>query len=153
MNLSEIQIKPINSQQEFEEASAIIDALVDADLIAEPNERKQALDLLEAIAILAHEYEKKHYAIPKSNPIEAILQRMEQLNLSQKDVALYFGGENRVSEVLSGKRNFTIKMARALHKHLKIPAEMLLQEMPATANIQRLKSKKSSLPKPHSSPH
>ena len=65
INLSEIQIKTINSQQEFEEASAIIDALVDADLIADPEERKRALDLLEAIAILAHEYEKKHYAIPK----------------------------------------------------------------------------------------
>ena len=130
MNLSEIQIKPINSQREFEAASAIIDALVDADLIEDPEQRKRALDLLEAIAILAHAYEQKHYTIPKSTPIEAIVQRMEQLNLSQKDVAPYFGGESRVSEVLNGKRNMTIKMARALHKHLKIPAETLLREMP-----------------------
>lgn len=128
MNLTAIQIKPITNQQEFEEACILIDALVDADLIADPNDRKKALDLLEAIALLAHEYEKKHYAIPKPNPIEAIKERMEQLNLTRKDVALYFGGENRVSEVLSGKRSLTIKMVRALHTHLKIPAETLLRE-------------------------
>lgn len=128
MNLTAIQIKPITNQQEFEEACVIIDALVDADLITDPDERKKALDLLEAIALLAHEYEKKHFAIPKPNPIEAIKERMEQLNLTRKDVALYFGGENRVSEVLSGKRSLTIKMVRALHTHLKIPAETLLRE-------------------------
>ena len=122
------QITPITNHQEIEEASALIDALVDADLIADPDERKKALDLLEAITLLAHEYEKKHFAIPKPNPIEAIKERMEQLNLTRKDVALYFGGENRVSEVLSGKRSLTIKMIRALHTHLKIPAETLLRE-------------------------
>jgi HTH-type transcriptional regulator/antitoxin HigA len=128
MNLSAIQIRPITNQQEFEEACTLIDALVDADLIKDPVERKKGLDLLEAIALLAHEYEKKHFAIPKPDPIEAIKERMEQLSLSQKDVATYFGGENRVSEVLSGKRSLTMKMVRALHTHLKISAETLLRE-------------------------
>jgi HTH-type transcriptional regulator/antitoxin HigA len=56
---------------------------------------------------------------------------MSKLNLdhlSRKDVAAYFGGENRVSEVLSGKRSLTIKMIRALHRHLQIPAETVLRE-------------------------
>jgi HTH-type transcriptional regulator/antitoxin HigA len=128
MNLTSIQIKPITNQQEFEEACVLIDALVDVDLITDPAERKKGLDLLEAIALLAHEYEKKHFTIPKPNPIEAIKERMEQLSLSQKDVATYFGGENRVSEVLSGKRSLTMKMVRALYKHLKIPAETLLRD-------------------------
>lgn len=129
IHLDDIKIKPVTNAQEFEEACAIIDALVDADLIADPAERKKALDILEAVALLAHEYERKHFAIPRPDPIAAIKQRMEQLNLSQKDVAPYFGGENRVSEVLSGKRSLTIKMIRALHRHLKIPAETLLGEL------------------------
>ena len=127
MNLSAIQIKPITNQLEFEEASAIIDSLVDADLIQDPIERQKALNLLEAIALLAHEYEKKHFSIPKPDPIEAIKERMEQLNLSQKDVAAYFGGKNRVSEVLSGKRKMTLKMAYALHVNLHISPETLLR--------------------------
>lgn len=80
----------------------------------------------EAISILAMAYEKKHFALPKPDPIQAIKERMAQLNLSQKDVAPWFGGENRVSEVLSGKRGLTVNMIRALHKYLQIPAETLL---------------------------
>lgn len=48
------------------------------------------------------------------------------LNLSQKEIAQYVGGENRVSEVLTGKRNLSLKMIRALHKNLGIPADVLI---------------------------
>lgn len=126
MNIAEIKIKPITNEQEFEEASQIIDTLIDADLIQDPIERKAALDILEAITILAYEYEKKHYSIPKPDPIEAIKERMEQLNLTQKDVAPYFGGENRVSEVLRGKRDLTVKMIKAISKNLRISTDTLL---------------------------
>lgn len=126
LNIAEIKIKPITNEQEFDEAGKIIDALVDADLIQDPVERKAALDILEAVTILASEYEKKHYPIPKPDPIEAIKERMEQLNLTQKDVAQYFGGENRVSEVLRRKRALTVKMIRAISQNLHIPTETLL---------------------------
>jgi HTH-type transcriptional regulator/antitoxin HigA len=126
INVSEIKIKPITNQQEFDEASQIIDTLIDADLIQDPIERKAALDILEAITILAYEYEKKHYSIPKPDPIEAIKERMEQLNLTQKDVAPYFGGENRVSEVLRGNRDLTVKMIKEISKNLRISTDTLL---------------------------
>jgi murein L,D-transpeptidase YafK len=45
---------------------------------------------------------------------------MAELDLNQKDVAKYFGGENRVSEVLNGKRQLSLKMIRNLHKNLGI---------------------------------
>lgn len=130
MTVSSIQIKPITNEAEFEEASKIIDFLIDSDLIEDPIERKQASDILEAVTILAIEYEKKHFPISepisKPDPIEAIKQSMEQLNLSQKDVATYFGGENRVSEILNGKRKLTIRMIKELHKHLHISTDVLL---------------------------
>ncbi len=130
MTVSSIQIKPITNEAEFEEASKIIDFLIDSDLIEDPIERKQASDILEAVTILAIEYEKKHFPISepisKPDPIEAIKQSMEQLNLSQKDVASYFGGENRVSEILNGKRKLTIRMIKELHKHLHISTDVLL---------------------------
>ena len=126
IDLKTIKITPITNQTEFDAANKIIDALIDSDLIDDPIERKRASDILEAISILAIEYEKKHYPIPKPDPIEAIKQSMEQLNLSQKDVAAYFGGENRVSEILSGKRKLTIRMIKELHKHLNISTDILL---------------------------
>ncbi|MBK9023953.1 MAG: helix-turn-helix domain-containing protein [Saprospiraceae bacterium] len=121
-----MQIKPITNQSEFKEANKIIDLLIDADLIEDKKVRKRSLDILEAVSILANEYEKKHFPIPKPNPIEAIKERMEQLSLSQKDVAVYFGGENRVSEVLSGKRRLTLNMIRSLNKNLNISTDVLI---------------------------
>lgn len=126
MKLSEIQIRPITNQREFEAASVLIDALVDADLIQDPEERQKAMDILEAISILAMEYEKRHFAIPKPDPIEAIKERVEQLNLSQKELARYFGGESKMKEVLDGKRGLNLKTIKALHHALKIPADTLL---------------------------
>ena len=126
IDVSTIKIEPITNEEQFTNASAIIDELIDADLIQDEVERQKALDILEAITILASEYEKKHYPIPKPDPIEAIKERIEQLQLTQKEVAPYFGGENRVSEVLNKKRNLTLKMIKQIHKHLGIPAEILL---------------------------
>ncbi len=126
IDLSTIKIEPITNEEQFANAASIIDSLIDADLIQDEDERKKALDILEAVTILASEYEKKHYPIPKPDPIEAIKERIEQLQLTQKEVAPYFGGENRVSEVLNKKRNLTLKMIRQIHKHLGIPAEILL---------------------------
>ncbi len=125
--LAKITIRPITNQKEFDEANSIIEALVDADLIEDEGDRKHALALLEAITILASEYEKKNFPIPEIDPIDAIRERMEQLHLSQKDVAKYFGGDNRASEVLNRKRNLTLKMIKALHINLNIPAETLLR--------------------------
>jgi HTH-type transcriptional regulator / antitoxin HigA len=126
INIDNIKVKPINNDDDFKEVSAMIDSLVDADLLEDSLERKEAMDLLEVLTVLAIEYEKKHYSIPKLKPIEAIRQRMEMLNLSQKEVAKYFGGENRVSEVLNGKRQLTLKMIKNLYHNMGIPAEVLL---------------------------
>ncbi|MCE6988343.1 type II toxin-antitoxin system HigA family antitoxin [Dyadobacter sp. CY323] len=124
--LDSIKIKPITNQLDFEEAGEIIESLIDADLIEDPQDRKRALDILEAVTVLAIDYEKRHFPIPKPDPIEAIKERMDQLHLTRKDVAPYFGGENRVSEVLNKKRNLTIKMIRELSRNLGISADTLL---------------------------
>ena len=95
-------------------------------MIENPEQRQKALGILDAITTLAIEYEKKHYPIPAPDPIEAIKERMKMLNLSQKDIAKYFGGENRISEVLNRKRGLSLKMIRELHKNLGISADVLL---------------------------
>lgn len=120
MKTTQIQIKPITNDKEFAEANELI------ELLLECPEDSEEEKVLEAITILASEYEKKFYSIPKPNPIEAIKYRMAELHLSQKDVAKYFGGENRVSEVLNGKRNLSLKMIRYLHDNLGISANTLI---------------------------
>ena len=62
------------------------------------------------------------------DPVEAIKFYMEEQGLNQRDLIPMIGSRSKVSEVLSGTRGITMAMARALHRHLGIPAEVLLMD-------------------------
>ena len=115
-----MQIKPIKTEKDYEEALSQIERLWDA----KPNTPRG--DKLEVLATLVEAYEQKKYQMLPPDPIEAIKFRMEQLGLKNTDLAPYMGGKNRVSEVLNKKRNLTVKMMTNLHRELNIPAESLL---------------------------
>ena len=119
-------IKPIRSDEDLDTALARIEEIFDAAPgTPEDDELSVLLDLVEL-------YESKHQPIPDPDPISAIKFRMEQANLAPRDMAPFIGSRAKVSEVLSGKRAITMSMARALHQHLGIPADVLLQERGAS---------------------
>lgn len=78
------------------------------------------------LAILIAKYEDENIPIGLPTPLEAIQFHLEQTGLTRKVLEPILGGKTRVSEVLSGKRELTLKMARGLHLQLGIPAESLL---------------------------
>jgi len=82
----------------------------------------------EILTILIEKYEDENYPIQAPNPIEAIKFRMEQMDLSKKDLAKIIGYKSRVSEILNRKRKLTLKMIPNLHQKLKIPYESLIAE-------------------------
>ena len=55
---------------------------------------------------------------------------MLKRGLSQRDLIPIIGSRSKVSEILSGTRDITMPIARALYKHLGIPSDVLLQEPP-----------------------
>lgn len=59
-------------------------------------------------------------------PVEAIKFRMEQMELSNKDLVDIFAYKSRVSEILNKKRKLTLNMIRNLHQKLQIPYELLM---------------------------
>jgi len=85
-------------------------------------------DEAEILTILIEKYEDENYPIEAPNPIEAIKFRMEQMDLSKKDLAQIIGYKSRVSEIFNRKRKLTLKMIRNLHEKLKIPYESLIAE-------------------------
>ena len=115
-------IKPIKTEADYETALERINDLMDAA----PDSAEA--DELDVLATLVEVYEEQHYPINFPSPIDAIAFRMEQTGLSQRDLVPYIGGRSKVSEILTGKRSLTLSMIRALHKHLQIPADVLLQE-------------------------
>lgn len=90
---------------------------------------------LELLAKLVEDFEKERFKFKKPDPIEAILFRMEQAGLRQKDIADLLGGKNRASEILAKKRPLTLPMIRAVHERLAIPAELLIREATASYEI------------------
>lgn len=85
-------------------------------------------DRLELLAKLVEDYERERFKFERPDPVEAILFRMEQQGLRQKDLAPILGGKSRVSEVLARKRPLTLGMVRALSDTLHIPADLLIRE-------------------------
>ena len=83
---------------------------------------------LELLARLVEDYERSRFAFAKPDPVDAIIFRMEQQGLRQKDIAPLLGGKNRASEVLARKRSLTLPMIRALHEKLNLPPELLIRE-------------------------
>lgn len=117
--------KVLKTETDYEAALVYLDTLMDAK---PGTSQEEELDLF---SFLIENYEKENFPIGLPDPIEAIKFRMEQQNLSRKDLEPYIGSQSKVSEILNHKRPLSVAMIRALHKGLDIPADVLLQEIGA----------------------
>lgn len=113
-------LKPIRTKKDYKGALKIIDKYFDA----KPNTPEGML--IEILSVLIEKYEDKNFPIEAPHPIEAIKFRMEQLGITNGDLAMIIGGRNRASEILNKKRALSIHMIRKLNKEMGIPAESLI---------------------------
>jgi len=117
-----MDIKPIRTKAHYRAALKQIDELMSARAGTPEGER------LDVLATLVEAYEVKNFPLDLPDPVEAIKFRMEQANLSPKDLVPMIGQLNRVYEVLNRKRPLTLKMIWRLHRELGIPAESLIKQ-------------------------
>lgn len=85
-------------------------------------------DELELLLLIVKDYEDRHFHIPPPDPIEVIKLKLEEKGLKQKDLEHIIGSKGYVSQVLSGKKELTLKMVKGLHRYLGISADILLAE-------------------------
>lgn len=116
-------LQPIRSEQDYEEALAEAEGLWGARTGTPKGDR------LDVLATLIEAYEAEHYPMDPPDPIEAIKFRMEQQQLTRKDLEKILGTRMRVSEVLNRKRGLSINMIRALHQKLGISADVLIRSI------------------------
>lgn len=116
--------KVIRSEAEYQSALNQIEELIDQNAAPKTAEGER-LDLL---TLLVREYENNKYGEVVPDPIEAIKFRMEQANLTPRDLVPFLGSRSKVSEVLAKKRPLTLSMIKALHSGLGIPAKALLRD-------------------------
>jgi len=120
--MGDARIRPIHTEQDHAEALARVQTLMEMKRSDVEN------DELDVLATLIEVYEERHYPMDAPDPIEAIRFRMQELGMSQSDLAPIIGSRAKASEVLNGRRDLTLKMIRALHAHLGIPAEVLIRD-------------------------
>ena len=117
-------VRPIKTEEEYQAFLARTYHLMQLELT--PNSKVS--DELELRSILIEQYEKKVHPVDPPHPIEAILFRLDQMNMKRSELARILGNRSRASEILSGKRKLSLSMIRKLNKELKIPAEVLINE-------------------------
>ena len=131
--------KPVRTSKDHSAALAEVERLWEA----KPGTPEH--DRLEVLVTLVEAYEAKHHPIPPPDPVEAILFRMDQLDLDRKDLEALIGSTARVSEVLSRRRSLSLGMIRRLHGRLGIPAEVLIGEETERARPSRSSRRSPSL--------
>lgn len=83
--------------------------------------------LAELLTLLIEDFEERHYALQSANPVEVLTELMEANGLKQKDMVDIFGTRSIVSEVLSGKRKFTVDHIRKLSRRFHVSADVFFQ--------------------------
>jgi HTH-type transcriptional regulator/antitoxin HigA len=123
--------KVLKTERDYKAALAHVERLM--------NQPSPDEDELELWSLLVEKYEEERFPIATPDPIEAIRFRMDQAGLQPAGLQPYLQSKSKVSEVMNRKRPLSLSMIRALHRGLKIPAEVLVQESAAPYTVRRLK--------------
>ena len=115
-----MDIKVLKTEDQYEKALIRLEEIFHAPVNSIEG------DEADLLSILIEKYEDERYPIEAPDPIEAIKFRMEQMNMTKKELAEIIGYKSRVSEILNRKRKLNLKMIRNLHDKMKIPYESLI---------------------------
>ena len=116
-----MNIKPIKTKKGYEQAMLRLESIFDA------KKGTTKGDELEILSLLIEKYEDEKFPIDLPDPVEAIKFRMEQMGMTQTDLANIVGQKSRASEILNRKRKLSLDMIRQLHQQWHIPTEVLVQ--------------------------
>jgi len=126
-----MNVKIIKSEKDYEAAMARLSALMSLDPTPDSKEENE----LELLALVIHDFERQTVPPVKADPIESILFRMDQLQLTRKDLIPYIGSISKVSEVLTRKRPLSLPMIRRLNQGLGIPADILIEDVETDSSV------------------
>lgn len=116
-----MNVKPIKTKKDYEQAMLRLENIFDA------KKGTPKGDELEILSLLIEKYEDEKFPIDLPDPVEAIKFRMEQMGMTQTDLANIVGQKSRASEILNRKRKLSLEMIRKLHQQWRIPTDVLVQ--------------------------
>lgn len=116
----------IENETQYESALARIEELLQVVGEDTPETDQNSVELVLLSGLVA-DYEDIHYPISKPSLVSVLKLRMYELGLTQSGLASLLGmNQSKVSEILSGKSEPTLKQARKMVETLQIsPATVL----------------------------
>ena len=91
-----------------------------------PEDDRDNIELV-LLSGLAADYEDVHYPIRKPSLVDILKLRMFEMGLSQTSLAALLGmNQSKISEILSGKSEPTLKQARKMAEELHISPSVIL---------------------------
>lgn len=117
-----MELKIIKTEAEYDRLLGWVDEQFDAGVHPDT----PAGDNLQMALLLVKNYEDEHYRIPFPDPLDAVKLKMQERGLQNQDLVPWLGSKGYVSALLNGKKPITLRIAKLLHQHLGIPAEVFL---------------------------
>ena len=116
----------IKTEKQYKAACDRINELLKVVGNDTPADDKNMLEL-DLISDLVADYEEEHYPIAAPTLVETIKLRMYEMGLSQKAIAAMLGiSEPRMSEIMHGKTEPSLSLARTMSQKLNIDANVVL---------------------------
>lgn len=109
-------VRHIKDEHDYEEATALADALVDDSAMEEDHPQHS---LFMVLSDLIYAYDQTHYPQSAISGVEMLRFLMEQHGLKQNQLP-EIGAQSVVSEILSGRRELTVNHIRGLSKRFAI---------------------------------
>lgn len=134
-----MNVHPIRTEADYDAALGEVEKLWGSKVGTADGDR------LDVLLVLVDDYESKHHPIDPPDPVDAIKFRMEQMNLTRKDLEPLIGPRGRVAEVLNRRRPLSLSMIRSLHHKLHIPLESLIANSGALAANKRMQRTRQSV--------
>jgi HTH-type transcriptional regulator/antitoxin HigA len=114
-------LKSIQTDTDLDAGQAVIDDLLRQDLDA------GGLAYLDALSDLVLLYERERHPVPPLAPHELLAYLLSERGLSQADLVRQTGiAKATISDLVSGKRAFTVEQMHLVAKAFGLPAEVFL---------------------------
>ena len=115
------------SHKQYVEANLRLEELLKEVDNNTPEDSPLSKELIEVSDII-EQYEEINFPMGLPTLQEMIELRMFEMGLKRKDLAALLNtSASRISDYLNGKREITLKVAKALHQKLNIDSDIILQ--------------------------
>ena len=116
----------IENEMQYNAAMARIEELLPLVTEDTPLDDIKSVELV-LLSNLVADYDEVHFPISKPSLIEILKLRMYEMGLNQKSMANLIGiSPTRLNEIITGKREPTLKVAREIARKLSIDAAIVL---------------------------